>query len=111
MILKGSLIILFMGAESSDPIAEGERTVTFGSRRSPETLTGTADEGASENVAHQGDEPHNSVHGFERGDEDLEIERPVGHVHLTSGGDIDGTAIDDDIPSAQVCLHGYLRPW
>ncbi len=41
MILKGSFMILFIGASSSDPTAEGERTVTLGSRRSPETLTGT----------------------------------------------------------------------
>ena len=45
---------------------------------------GHADEAAPENVAHQGDDLHNSVHGFERGDEDLEIERLVDHVHLAT---------------------------
>ena len=41
MTLKGMFMILFIGANSSDPTADGERTVTFGSRVSPETLTGT----------------------------------------------------------------------
>ena len=96
MILKGMFMILFIGASNSDPTAEGERTSDLGIPKVTGDSNRYDDKISPKNVAQRGNKPYNEVHGFERRDQDLDIEFLVGQVHLATGAKVNLAAINKE---------------